>query len=146
MNYHGNNNQCDICAGTIKCQFCGNTIHISQESNELSLIKFRAFANEHNFKRIELIGKESEMFFIHVIHELTAEFINDFIVMAVKANKELAGGYPFHFSVGSFRQMLGDVKEIYSLQLATEFDKYNKIVAYRLGENDGTNGIKKEDS
>jgi hypothetical protein len=143
MNYHGNNNQCDICAVTIKCQFCGNTIHTSQGGNELSLIKFRAFANEHRFKSIELISKSDKQY---CIHELTAEFINDFIIMAVKANKELAGGYPFHFSVGSFRQMLGDVKEIYSLQLATEFDKHNKIVAYRLGENDGTNGIKKEDS
>ena len=136
MNYHGNNNQCDICAGTMKCQFCGNTIMISPESSELSLIKFRAFALTHSFKRIELIDKGK---IITAIEQLTLEQLNGYISMAVRSAKELAGGYPFNFSAGSYRELLGDVKEIYGLQLTTGFDMYNKIVAYRLGENDGIN-------
>jgi hypothetical protein len=126
MYYAGNNNQCDICGGRMTCSYCGNKSVSKVETSGIAFARFNVLADICHVKKIEIIDSKA------MVSDISKDELLSLYLYTVDVRKQLCGGYPFDFSCGSYRDLLGDVVEIYSLILPSKDAKCNKIVAYRL--------------
>ena len=128
MNYQGNNNQCDICAGSGNCQYCGGKnydemITADRLRNAFydTLKKGKLYKLTFNRVNQSLMIEEDWLVFGQSI-----DYANEFKI-------EQAGNRPFNFLEKSYREILGNVGFIMATHVMIEGnDNFTRLVTCRM--------------
>lgn len=126
MNYHGNNQQCDICAGSGNCQYCGSHNYDEMITSDRLLNAF--------FDTMKK-GKLYKLTFNKVNQSLVIE--EDWLVFGQSVDYssyfkvEKDSNLPFNFFDKSYRDIIGEVGFLMATHVMIEGDNYYRLVTCR---------------
>lgn len=132
MNYNGNNNECDICAGRSVCYVCGNTNEVYVMKPELLMNRFKHIALTHKIALIRKPKKSGEIMVEIMSDDIKQAYLDGINHKTHSARESIKDGCPFGFEDGTYAKMLGDIKEIMTLQKEFCEMYMTEIVAFEV--------------
>lgn len=132
MNNKGNNNECDICAGRSVCYVCGNKNEVYIMKPELLMNRFKDIALKNKIALIRKPKKSGKIEVEMMSDDIKQAYLDGISHKTHSARESIKDGFPFSFEDGSYTKMLGNIKEIMTLQKEFCEMYMTEIVAFEV--------------